>query len=104
MIIDIHTHLSTRTQWGKVFSDAVESGRSGHGEIDLHVTPERHLAAMKEADRVIVFGINSIALGMNTPNDQIATYVQNHPDKMIGFMSVDPNDPHALEEVDLYAQ
>ena len=100
MIVDVHTHLSTRAQWGEVFVETMGSGRSGYGVIDLHVTPEIHWKAMEQASRAIVFGINSIALGMNTPNDDIAAYARAHPEKIIGFMSVDPNDPGALEEID----
>ena len=91
MIIDVHTHLSTRQQWGRIFLEVIESGRAGHGTLDLNVTPERHWAAMEEASRAVVFGINSIALGMNTPNDDIAAYANAHPEKIIGFMSADPH-------------
>jgi len=81
MIIDVHTHLSTREQWGKVFVDVLDSGVSGHGTIDLEVTPERHWEAMGEASRAIVFGINSIALGMSTPNEAIAEYAAAYPEQ-----------------------
>lgn len=100
MIIDVHTHLSTRDQWGTVFTDAFDSGRSGNGQLNLHVTPERHQEAMQQATRAIVFGINSLAQGMSTPNDDIAEYARAYPEKIIGFMSIDPNDPNALEELE----
>jgi len=100
MIVDIHTHLSTLGQWGRAAGEAYGSEDSGHSNVDLHVTPARHLAAMEKADRAIVFGINSIALQMHTPNDQIAEYTKVHSAKMIGFMSIDPNDPGALEELE----
>ena len=54
---------------------------------------------MGSASRAIVFGINSIALAMNTPNDAIAAYANSHPEKIIGFMSIDPNDPGARDEM-----
>ncbi len=100
MIIDVHTHLSTREQWGKVFVEAFDRGYTGYTGIDLEVTPEIHWDAVATVSRAIVFGINSIALGMHTPNDAIATYAKTHPEKIIGFMSVDPNDPDALDEID----
>ena len=99
MIIDIHTHLSTDEQWGPVFQAAIERAY-GKGAIETHVTPERHWAATHAADKVIVFGINSLAEQMHTPNDAIAEYVRAHPDKLIGFMSVDPNQPDALDELE----
>ena len=100
MVIDVHTHLSTREQWGEAFVEVFDADRTGYSGVDLEVTPERHWGAMKAASRAIVFGINSIALGMYTPNDAIASYAKAHPDKIIGFMSVDPNDPAALDEMD----
>ena len=64
------------------------------------MTPEIHWEAVSAVSRAIVFGINSIALGMHTPNDAIAAYANAHPEKIIGFMSVDPNNPDALDEID----
>ena len=100
MIIDVHTHLSTREQWGKVFVEAFDRGYTGYTGIDIEVMPEIHWEAVATVSRAIVFGINSIALGMHTPNDAIAAYAKAHPEKIIGFMSVDPNDPDALDEID----
>jgi len=37
---------------------------------------------------------------MSTPNDDIADYVKAHSGKMIGFMSIDPNDINALDELE----
>src|SRR5439155_23512732 len=99
MIVDCHTHLSTRDQWGEEFTGAFGKAYSGTG-IDLHTTPERHWKAMEKVDKVIVFGINSKFLKMNTPNDEIANYAQVHPDKVIGFMSIDPRDPQAIDELE----
>ena len=99
MIIDVHTHLSSIEQWGPQFRQAIEDTYPAQG-LDIDVTPERHWQEEQRADRAIVFGINSIALEMRTPNEQIAAYVQQHPDKMIGFMSIDPNHPDALDELE----
>lgn len=99
MIIDVHTHLSTLAQWGPVFCEACDRANAAM-RSDLHVTPERHRAAMAGVDRAIVFGINSLALQMNTPNDAIAAYARAHADKIIGFMSIDPHQPDALDEME----
>ncbi|MBM4436379.1 MAG: amidohydrolase [Actinobacteria bacterium] len=100
MIVDVHTHLSTLEQWGPYFLEAFGRTYQGSG-IDLHTPPERHwTAGVHHADKAIVFGINSLALQMHTPNDQIAAYQRAHPEKIIGFMSIDPNQPDALDEID----
>lgn len=101
MIVDVHTHLSTLEQWGPTFTKAfARAFKSRSQTIDLAVTPERHWQSMKNVDRAIVFGINSLALGMHTPNESIAEYSNAHSDKIIGFMSIDPNSRNALEELD----
>ena len=97
MIVDVHTHLSTLEQWGPIFSGEFKRAYAG---IDLHATPERHYAAMSNVDKAIVFGINAKALKMSTPNDSIAAYARQYPDKIIGFMSIDPHEPDALDEID----
>ena len=97
MIVDVHTHLSTLEQWGPVMQEAI--GRAHRG-IDLNVTPERHWRGMAGVDRAIVFGINSLSLRMNTPNDAIADYAKAHPEKIIGFMSIDPHQVDAMEELE----
>lgn len=99
MIVDVHTHLSTLQQWGPVFCEAFGRANASFG-IDLNVTPDRHWNAMAGVDRAIVFGINSISLKMSTPNDAIAAYARSRPEKIIGFMSIDPNQPDAVEELD----
>ena len=97
MIIDVHTHLSTLKQWGPTFSGQF---KETYPDIDLHGTHERHYAAMASVDKAIVFGINSKAMHMSTPNDSIAEYARQYPDKIIGFMSIDPHEPDAIDEID----
>jgi predicted TIM-barrel fold metal-dependent hydrolase len=99
MIVDTHTHLSTLEQWGPVFEKAFNNAFRSH-TFDLHVTPERHWKAMECVDKAIVFGINSLALQMCTPNEAIAEYANARPDKIVGYMSIDPHSPDAMEQLD----
>ena len=99
MIIDVHTHLSTLEQWGPVLCEAVHRANAAM-ECDLDVTPQRHWEAMAGVDKAIVFGINSLALKMHTPNDAIAEYAREHPEKIIGFMSIDPHQSDAIDELE----
>lgn len=100
MIVDVHTHLTPLDGWGPTFLEQVPNANNAAAGIDLHVTPERHWAAMAEADKAIVFGINSLALDMHTSNDSIAEYANAHSEKIIGFMSIDPHQEGAIEEID----
>jgi len=99
MIIDVHTHLSTLDQWGPVIQEAMGRAHSKFA-VDLHVTPERHWQAMAGVDKAIVFGINSLSLQMHTPNEAIAAYARSHPEKIIGFMSINPHQRDALEQLE----
>lgn len=90
MIIDCHSHI---WEYPGHLSDAfVEeaNARSRGYRLDLHTPPEKHWQAMKNVDRVIVFGMRAFHSGIVCPNEYIADYVQQHPEKIIGFASVDP--------------
>lgn len=85
-----------------------------------HVTLDDYLAAMDYVDRAIVFGIAAPPPGDPHPfggppapaeprwptarqrqvNDATAAVVRARPEKLIGFMSVHPHEPDALEEIE----
>jgi predicted TIM-barrel fold metal-dependent hydrolase len=90
MIVDCHSHVFEYP--GHLTDAFVEeaNARARGKKMDLHVPPERHLAAMEGVDKVIVFGMRAFHAGIMTPNDYIAEYQQEHPDKVIGFAAVDP--------------
>lgn len=90
MIVDCHSHLWNYP--GHISDEFVEEGnrRARGTPIDIHVSPERHWRAMAAVDRVIVFGMRAHHAGIVVPNEHIADYVRLHPEKVIGFASVDP--------------
>lgn len=114
MIVDIHTHLmwypdhiSESFAQEALASKLVKLERSGgavyQGALDLHAydsTPDTHWAASATADRVVVFGIQARATGVWVPNEIVADYVGAHPDKLIGWASVDPNEPDCIEALE----
>ncbi|MGB2986644.1 MAG: amidohydrolase family protein, partial [Phycisphaerae bacterium] len=53
----------------------------------------RHLAATGPVDATIVLGFTSRYLDAGIPNDQVASYVSHHPDRLIGFAGIDPSTP-----------
>ena len=90
MIVDCHSHI---WEYPGHLTDAfvAEANARARGQkMDLHVPYERHLAAMKGVDKVIVFGMRANHSGIMTPNQYIADYQDAHPDKVIGFAAVDP--------------
>ncbi len=122
MIVDVHTHLwwypdHIGEQWASeaLASKLVKLERSGGqayvGTLDLHSydsRPEQHWQASAGADKVVVFGLQARAVGVWVPNEVIAEYAAAHPEKIIGWASVDPNEPgcvaqleHAIDELGL---
>ncbi|MHC4065856.1 MAG: amidohydrolase family protein, partial [Planctomycetota bacterium] len=59
----------------------------------LDAGTERHLAACEPVDKTFVLGFESAYLRARIPNSQVAAYVRQHPDKLIGFAGVDPSAP-----------
>lgn len=52
-----------------------------------------HFAACEPVDRAIVVGFKSHYLDAEVSNDRVATYVGQHPEKLIGFAGIDPTHP-----------
>jgi predicted TIM-barrel fold metal-dependent hydrolase len=107
MIIDVHTHLGEHPHHiSDRFLDLLQGGIDlvYHGDPPPHVRPwvtrEQHLAAMRGVDRAIALGFQSLSKGFLVPNDYVAEYARAHPDKIVGFCSVDPNDPRAIDELE----
>jgi uncharacterized protein len=97
MIVDCHTHIWRAEHWSA--EGAGDSARAKAGPIDPEVTWEAHWKAMEVVDRAIVFGLRAQHVGLVVPNDFVADYVKGHPDKLIGFTSIDPNESDYMDEL-----
>jgi predicted TIM-barrel fold metal-dependent hydrolase len=64
--------------------------------------PEQLLEATREADRVIVFGIQAPYCGIRADQRLIAQFVAEHSDRFLGWCSVDPNDPDCVAQLEYY--
>jgi len=90
MIVDVHSHLFRYPEhFSKDFVTQVRRARSGY-EIDLTVRWEEYHAHAKQCDKTIVFGGKAKLSGLWVPDQEVAAYVKDHADKLIGFLSVDP--------------
>ncbi len=96
-MIDYHTHVGTEEHWGPRF--IAESRKMRASGISIATTLPQHRAATAQLERCVVLAFKSIALGFEVPNDYVAEYVRSDPQRFIGFLSVDPHDPGALEEL-----
>jgi len=114
MIIDVHSH--TPQFRGDV---PEENRRQGPGwRPDRAVSSvynwDEYLQEQAPADKTIVFGIawypGERTGGVNGPdeptdmpgnvNDKTAAFANAFPERLIGFMSLHPHDPHALDELE----
>jgi len=100
VIVDVHTHVwECPCHIGEEFiHDAKVT--AGAGYKDIHVNLDAHWEAMRPVDRAIVLGFRARHVGVLVPNEYVAEYVARHPEKLIGFCSVDPQDPDAAEQLD----
>ena len=112
MIIDVHTHTPTHRTAVPPSEDVVNTMWRPDRPVRATCTWSDFYDAMAPVDRAIVF---LIAPGPNqTPfaatglasdpnanvNDLTAEFVRSRPDKLIGFLSVHPLAPGALDEIE----
>ena len=97
MIVDVHTHCLQPEH----ATDAVHRKMERVGYPPMQPLPyERYAREMEAVDRAIVLGVRALSAGTRVPNDFVADWVKNDPDKLIGFMGIDPTEDDHLEEID----
>lgn len=100
MIVDCFTHT-----WENAASlggtHSANGNENGAASVTSHrAAAGRHRAASEPVDVTLVLGFKSQYLGAEIPNDQVASYVRNQGDRMIGIAGIDPSDPkEALTEL-----
>ncbi|MCC6790653.1 MAG: amidohydrolase [Thermomicrobiales bacterium] len=109
MIVDVHTHTPRRRTPALVRSAANAAWRPDQAR-PTSLSWDEQMAALNPVDRAIVFNIaadpdgpgDDGALIYPTPqvNDDTAAFVRAYPEKLIGFMTVHPNDASVLDEID----
>ena len=99
MRVDWHTHVwepeHLGPQWGPEYDANVGWPTSEAGSWDAH------RAAMDEAgvDVAVVLALVACDIDLDIPNEFVAGIVERDPAHAVGFGSVDPNDPHAVDKV-----
>jgi predicted TIM-barrel fold metal-dependent hydrolase len=99
MIIDVHSHA---WQYPAHFSDDFreQANRARAGvEVDLTVRYDEYRAAATDDTITVVFGGKARLSGLWVDDRYVADYVRAHPDKLIGFLSLDPTQPGWQEEL-----
>ena len=98
MLVDVHSHLF---KYPEHFTDNFrqQAKRSRDVEVDLTVRWSEYHATASTCEKTIVFGGKAKLSGLWVPDPDVATYVQQHRDKLIGFLSVDPTQPGWKDEL-----
>jgi hypothetical protein len=93
VIVDVHTHA-----WdypSHIHASFLQDLRSSHPgvQIDIAVEFDTYMKVVTPCDRAICFGLRGLLSGLRVPNEFVAGFVARAPEKLIGFMSLDPNEP-----------
>jgi predicted TIM-barrel fold metal-dependent hydrolase len=115
MLVDIHTNLcwypdhlseefvaaglAAKKAKMRMTPDVYFAGSDDEAKNAFDSTPETLLEATRECDKVVVFGIRAPFTGFDVPQQVIADFVRQHPDRFIGWCSVDPNDPDCVDRL-----
>lgn len=93
MIIDVHSHI---WEYPRHFSDDFrqQARRARAGvEVDLTVRWEDYQRSSVPGVRTVVFGGKARLSGLWVEDRHVADYVGQHPEELIGFLSLDPTQP-----------
>jgi predicted TIM-barrel fold metal-dependent hydrolase len=110
MIIDVHTHLPTQEAAIPSGQERYDTKMRPDARVRMTNSFEDYIQAMKPVDKAFAFGIARHPKGgadlggamapSQSVNDMAAALAARYPDKVIGFMSVHPDDPRVMEEME----
>ena len=108
MIVDVHTHVPTHVSEVPPAEEIVDTKMRADRPIRITTTHSDFFKAMEAVDRVVSFGIamppdRPAVIGerdADKANDATAALVAAAPEKVIGFMTVWPEAPDALDEME----
>lgn len=90
MIVDVHSHVwAYPDHFNDDFREQAKRARAGT-EVDLSVRYAEYRAGATHADRTIVFGGKARLSGLWVDDQYVADYVAAHPERLLGFLSLDP--------------
>lgn len=100
MIVDVHTHFFRYPEhFSEDFKEQSKRARNGV-ETDLTVRWHEYASTAQSCDKTIVFGGKARLAGLWVPDHEVAGYVAQNPDRLIGFLSLDPTQPGWRDELE----
>ena len=98
MIVDVHGHaFGCPDHFPGDF--VAQASRARTDEVDLTVRWSEYEASAPPDTTAIVFGGKAHLSGLWVDDDHVASYVAARPDRLIGFLSLDPTRPGWLDEL-----
>jgi len=100
MLIDVHSHyFRYPDHFTEDFRRQARRARRDV-EVDLTVRWQEYHAAAQTCDKTVVFGGKARLSGLWVPDAEVADYVRQHADRLVGFLSVDPTQPGWQDELE----
>jgi len=96
-LFDCHTHLAAKEHVGGKFLS--EAQMAWGQDYRMACEPHEHAEAMKQCDGAIVLAVDAEDMGFYVPNEYVAEYVSTNPTRLIGFCSVNPKRPDAVQRL-----
>jgi predicted TIM-barrel fold metal-dependent hydrolase len=97
MVVDIHSHyFRDPDHFSDNFTAQAKKGRN----IDLTVRWPEYAASASDARKTIVFGGKARLSGLWVPDRDVAAYVESQPERLIGFLALDPTLPGWQDELE----
>ncbi len=97
MIVDVHSHyFRDPDHFSAEFAAQAKKAR----QLDFTVRWHEYAASATAATRTIVFGGKARLSGLWVPDDEVVEYIKIAPDRLIGFLSLDPTQPGWKNELE----
>ena len=99
MIIDVHGHA---WPFPEAFSEDFirqASGAKADTTIDISMRYEDYRSTAPDNTKTVVFGGKAKLSGVWVDDAYVADYVAQDPDRLLGFLSVDPTQPGWQDEL-----
>ena len=95
----VHFALAAKKAKMRLTPDVYYAGDDQDEKNAFDSTPETLLEATKDCDKVVVFGLRAPFCGIDVPQEMVADFARQNPDRFIGWCSVDPNDRDCVEQL-----
>jgi predicted TIM-barrel fold metal-dependent hydrolase len=97
MVVDVHSHYFRDPEhFSPEFAADAKKGRV----VDFTVRWPEYAAAATNATKTVVFGGKARLSGLWVPDKEVAGYLKSAPDRLVGFLSLDPTQPGWRDELE----